>query len=147
MPRNRERITNRQSRRIENMEQAIDEVMTGGVGYLNASKTFHIPQSSLDDRISKAKQQNFTPTAASTKGMGRYRSVFSEQQEHEKTNAKSLLTKVMTLQILNASSEMSYAKIPKAKKGGCDALNAEDDDCCGTEGNDDFSTSNMCRDE
>ncbi|KAG5893331.1 hypothetical protein JTB14_033497 [Gonioctena quinquepunctata] len=32
--------------------------MTGRVGYLKASKTFHVPQSTLEDRVRKAKQQN-----------------------------------------------------------------------------------------
>ncbi|KAG5873751.1 hypothetical protein JTB14_008322 [Gonioctena quinquepunctata] len=229
MPRNRERKTNRQSWSRENMEQAIDEVMSGRVGYLKASKKFHVPQSSLEDGNRKAKQQNLTPTESSTKGMERYKSIFSEQPEHEltdyillmesrlfgltltdvrelahelpvennlchtfndtlgmagkdwlynflnrnknlslrdpeltsisramefnkvleleaaleaagdkekygaqtkqegrKTNAKTLLTKIMTLQILNAFSATSYTQIPKADKGGFDALNAED---------------------
>ncbi|KAG5870219.1 hypothetical protein JTB14_029093 [Gonioctena quinquepunctata] len=60
MPRNCERKINRQSWSRDNMEQAIDE------------------------RIEFVKANNkVAPTAASTQGMERYKSVFSKQQEHE----------------------------------------------------------------
>lgn len=84
MPRKRERTSQRQAWSKESMELAISEVISGKCGYLKASQMFNVPQSTLEDRVRKARRQNLTPSDASTKvSMGRYSSVFSQEQEQE----------------------------------------------------------------
>lgn len=66
------------------MTQAIMEVMSGTMGYMKASKLFNVPQSTLEDRVRKAKKDQLSPTEASAKGgMGPCKTVFSERQEQE----------------------------------------------------------------
>lgn len=49
------RKTDRQSWDQENMKSAITEVLEHRMGYMRASKAFNIPQSTLEDRVKKAR--------------------------------------------------------------------------------------------
>lgn len=86
MPRAYKRKTDRQSWSQEGMELAIIEVMSGRMGYKKASKAFNVPQSTLEDRIRKARTKDLTPAQAATKGMGSCTTVFSKDQEEELVN-------------------------------------------------------------
>nr|CAD7265705.1 unnamed protein product [Timema shepardi] len=55
MPRKYIRISNRQNWSEENMAKAIDEVIQGNMSYKKASFTYDLPQSTLEDRVKKAK--------------------------------------------------------------------------------------------
>jgi len=84
MPRTYVRKTNRQSWNQESMKNAIAEVMSGTMGYKKASKTFNIPQSTLDDRVRKARKEGLSSTEASAKGgMGKYKKI---SQNNKKRN-------------------------------------------------------------
>lgn len=65
MPRTYERKTNRQSWSQESMEGAIEEVLSGRMGYL---KAFNVPQSTLEDRVKKARTNQLTSSQAARKG-------------------------------------------------------------------------------
>ncbi|KAB0799876.1 hypothetical protein PPYR_07756 [Photinus pyralis] len=79
----RVRKTRRQSWPVEEMAKAIEEVLAGRMGYMKAAKTFNVPQSTLEDRIKKARTQNLSPADAAIKKLGRYTSVFSSSEERE----------------------------------------------------------------
>lgn len=49
------RKTNRQAWDQESMKGAITEVIEGRMGYLKASRAFNVPQSTLEDRVKKAR--------------------------------------------------------------------------------------------
>lgn len=65
------------------MQLAISEVMSGSMGYYKAAKLFNVPQSTLEDRVRKAKKENLSIIKASAKGMGNITTVFSKEQEQE----------------------------------------------------------------
>lgn len=81
MPRNYKRTTNRQSWDEENMKRAIMEVIEGNSGYRVASRNFSVPQSTLEDRVKKYRKNKNLKTAAE-KGLGRFKTIFSAQQEN-----------------------------------------------------------------
>lgn len=83
MPRNYVRKTNRQSWSHESMAAAISEVLEGRMGYRRASASFNVPQSTLEDRVKKARQKNLSAECAAEKRLGRFHTVFSEAQERE----------------------------------------------------------------
>lgn len=56
MPRIYKRKSNLQSRSEVGMQNAISQVMSGNMGYLTASKAFNVLQSTLEDRVKKAKK-------------------------------------------------------------------------------------------
>uniref|UniRef100_A0A8D9EKN5 HTH CENPB-type domain-containing protein n=1 Tax=Cacopsylla melanoneura TaxID=428564 RepID=A0A8D9EKN5_9HEMI len=78
-----QRKTTRQSWCQEEMTQAIQEVLSGNMGYMKASKTYHVPQSTLEDRVRKARVQNLSSAEAARKSLGRYKPVFNTEQESE----------------------------------------------------------------
>nr|CAD7265622.1 unnamed protein product [Timema shepardi] len=82
MPRKYIRISNRQNWSEENMAKAIDEVIQGNMSYKKASFTYDLPQSTLEDRVKKAKIGASVKVAA-RKGMGNFKCVFTENQERE----------------------------------------------------------------
>ncbi|KAG5896633.1 hypothetical protein JTB14_009540 [Gonioctena quinquepunctata] len=49
------------------MEGAIEEVLSGRMGYLKASKAFNVPQSTLEDRVKKARINQLTSSQAARK--------------------------------------------------------------------------------
>ncbi|KAL1463803.1 hypothetical protein WDU94_015515 [Cyamophila willieti] len=65
------------------MTQAIQEVLSGNMGYMKASKTYHVPQSTLEDRVRKARVKNLNSVEAARKSLGRYKPVFNTEQENE----------------------------------------------------------------
>lgn len=81
--RNYKRTTTRQSWSEESMRGAIQEVLSNNMGYKRAAQAYNVPQSTLEDRVKKARLNNLSPSEAATKGLGRYKTVFSEQQEKE----------------------------------------------------------------
>ncbi|KAK9708358.1 CENP-B N-terminal DNA-binding domain [Popillia japonica] len=84
MPRTYQRNTNRQSWSQESIEGAIEEVLSGRMGYLKAAKSFTVPQSTLEDRVKKVRSNQLTSKQAASKGgLGLCTTVFSEQQERE----------------------------------------------------------------
>lgn len=83
MPRNYVRKTNRQSWSQESMAAAISEVLEGRMGYRKASASFGVPQSTLEDRVRKARQENLSAECAAEKRLGRFHTIFSEAQERE----------------------------------------------------------------
>lgn len=87
-----ERTTNRQSWSEESMAGAIREVLSGSMGYKKASASFNVPQSTLEDRVRKARQNALSPESAAGKGLGRYKPIFSVAQE------KELLAYILTLE-------------------------------------------------
>ncbi|KAG5869484.1 hypothetical protein JTB14_028580 [Gonioctena quinquepunctata] len=64
MPRTYERKTNRQSWSQESMERAIEEVLSGRMGYLKAS---NVLQSTLENRVKKAGTNQLTSSQAARK--------------------------------------------------------------------------------
>jgi hypothetical protein len=80
MPRNYKRTTNRQAWSEIYMKKAILEVTEGKSGYRVASRKFSIPQSTLEDRVKKYRI-NSNINDASKKGLGRYKTVFTAEQE------------------------------------------------------------------
>lgn len=82
MVRNYVRKTERQSWSEESMTNAVTEVVAGRMTFMVASTFFNVPKSTLQDRVNKARQGQ-TPEEVSKKGMGRYLTVFSPQQEKE----------------------------------------------------------------
>ncbi|KAK2575400.1 hypothetical protein KPH14_008316 [Odynerus spinipes] len=80
MPRNYKRTTNRQSWSEESMKNAILDVIGGKSGYRVASRTFSVPQSTLEDRVKKYRKNNNVEDA-SKKGLGRFKTVFTAEQE------------------------------------------------------------------
>uniref|UniRef100_A0A8D8RXB4 HTH psq-type domain-containing protein n=1 Tax=Cacopsylla melanoneura TaxID=428564 RepID=A0A8D8RXB4_9HEMI len=78
-----QRKTDRQSWSGEDMGRAIEEVVSGTMGYLKAFQVYNVPHSTLQDRVRKAKSQNLTVEEAAKKSLGRFKNVFSEEQESE----------------------------------------------------------------
>ena len=83
MPRNYQRKIDRQSWSTETMMGAIKEVLEGNMGYKRASQAFNVPQSTLEDKVKKARQGSLSPELAAQKRLGRYKTVFTEAQETE----------------------------------------------------------------
>lgn len=81
MPRKYKRKTDRQSWGEENMRHAILEVIEGRSGYRLASRTFSVPQSTLEDRVKKYRICN-NLVIASKKGLGRFKTIFTAEQEN-----------------------------------------------------------------
>lgn len=86
MPRSYQRTTNRQSWSQEAMVSAIKEVMEGRSGCKRASDTFGVPKSTLEEKVKKARSNNLTPELAAEKRLGRFRTIFSNEQELELVN-------------------------------------------------------------
>ncbi|CAG9133763.1 unnamed protein product [Plutella xylostella] len=80
MPRNYKRCTNRQSWIEEAMKKAISEVIEGRSGYRLASRQFAVPQSTLEDRVKEYRINNDLEQA-SKKGLGRFKTIFTDEQE------------------------------------------------------------------
>lgn len=97
------RKTDRQSWSADSMKEAIEEVLAGRMGYLRASKLFNVPQTTLENRVKKAKV-GLSSEDASKKGilsliglafgyfiqilisigaLGSRKPVFTEEQENE----------------------------------------------------------------
>lgn len=97
------RKIDRQSWSADSMKEAIEEVLAGRMGYLRASKLFNVPQTTLENRVKKAKG-GLSAEEASKKGilsfiglafvyfiqillctdvLGSYKPVFTEEQENE----------------------------------------------------------------
>ncbi|KAJ8714356.1 hypothetical protein PYW07_002581 [Mythimna separata] len=55
-------------------------LIEGRSGYRVASRTFSVPQSTLEDRVKKYRKTNNVDDA-SKKGMGRFKTVFTAEQE------------------------------------------------------------------
>lgn len=67
MPRNYKRTSTRQSWDAENMKAAIEEVVTGRMGYKRAAEYYQVPQTTLERRVKKARDGG-TLEEASEKG-------------------------------------------------------------------------------
>lgn len=79
MVRNYKRVTDRQSWSEESMQNAMDALVKGEMGFLKASQTFKIPKATLFRRFrEKNKVRNLVD-----KGFGNYQTVFSKTQEEE----------------------------------------------------------------
>src|SRR6476469_9067624 len=63
----------------ENMKKAIDDVTSGNMGFLLASKTYGVPKTTLERRV---KNRNKTAMGV-VKKVGGIKCVFSEEQEEE----------------------------------------------------------------
>ncbi|KAG7296911.1 hypothetical protein JYU34_019790 [Plutella xylostella] len=81
MPRNYKRCTNWQSWTEEAMKKAISEVIEGRSGYRLASRQFAVPQSTLEDRVKKYRINNDLEQA-SKKGLGRFKTIFTDEHEY-----------------------------------------------------------------
>lgn len=53
------------------------------MGCFKAARMHNVPQSTLEDRVKKARSQNMSAVEAGKKTLGRFRNVFSEEQESE----------------------------------------------------------------
>lgn len=80
------RTTNRQSWSEESMALAIEAMLNGTMGSKKASCSYNVPQTTLEDRVKKARQSNLPPQVAAKKGMGRFKPVFTDAQEKEIVN-------------------------------------------------------------
>lgn len=67
MVRNYQRKTDRQKWSADDMEKAIEQVLSRAMGYKKAAQTYNIPQSTLEDRINKTRK-GFSIQEASSKG-------------------------------------------------------------------------------
>lgn len=81
MPRRYKRTTARQGWDSENMRKAVQTVCDGTMGYMKAAVTFNVPKSTLQDRVNKFRQTNDLISSTS-KGLGRFKPIFSSEQEH-----------------------------------------------------------------
>lgn len=77
------RKTDRQKWSEEAMKNAIEACLSGQSGYKKAAMQFAVPRSTLRDRIKKATREGTTSAEASVKKLGRYKAVFTDQQEDE----------------------------------------------------------------
>ena len=82
MVRTYKRKTSRQSWSENSMEQAINDIRSGRLGYLAASKEYDVPKSTLERRV---KDKNKRATG-STKGLGNFETVFPKPLEEELVN-------------------------------------------------------------
>ncbi|XP_034945045.1 uncharacterized protein [Chelonus insularis] len=80
MPRNYKRKTNRQSWSEESMKNAIIDVTSGKCGFKKASQVYGVPKSTLEYRIKIYRNEKDLEVAA-RKGLGRFKSVFSLENE------------------------------------------------------------------
>lgn len=86
MPRHYERKTARQSWSEESMAGAIREVLDATMGYMRAAKAYNVPQSTLEDKVRKARKESLSPNTAAIKKLGRFTTVFTSDQEKELVN-------------------------------------------------------------
>ena len=77
------RKTNRQEWSQESMEKAIDACLKGNMGYKKAATQFNVPRSTLRDRVKSAKATGKNAKQAAVKQLGRYKTVFTIEQEKE----------------------------------------------------------------
>lgn len=77
------RISNRQRWSEESMAAAIQEMLNGTMGSKKASASYNVPQTTLEDRVKKARQNDLTPQLAAKKGLGRFKPIFTPAQEKE----------------------------------------------------------------
>ncbi|KAI4471247.1 helix-turn-helix psq domain [Holotrichia oblita] len=75
--------TDRQNWSEDSMARAVQAVLDGDEGYRKASANFGVPQTTLERRVKNAREQGLSSTDAAKKGLGRYKSVFSKEQEQE----------------------------------------------------------------
>lgn len=81
MVRNYKRTTTRQAWSENAMTSAVKAYVTGIMGSKKASKTFGVPQTTLERRVAKFRAN---PDSAARKGgMGNFKSVFTPEQEQE----------------------------------------------------------------
>ncbi|XP_069681190.1 uncharacterized protein [Periplaneta americana] len=66
------------------MQNAVAAVLDKTMGYKKASKSFGVPQTTLEARVKKARS-GMSLEDATKKGLGRYESVFNQEQEKELT--------------------------------------------------------------
>ncbi|KAF2878733.1 hypothetical protein ILUMI_27449 [Ignelater luminosus] len=77
------RISNRQNWFQENMANAIEACVTGRMGYQKAASQFNVPRSTLRDRVKVAIATGNNVLDVAKKGMGRFKTVFTKEQEEE----------------------------------------------------------------
>jgi hypothetical protein len=58
-------------------------MLIGIMGSKKASVSYNVPQSTLEDRVKKARQNYLPPQFAVKKGLGRFKPVFTADQEKE----------------------------------------------------------------
>lgn len=58
MVRNYKRKSDRQNWSSDDLKNAIEQVLSGAMGYKKAAQTYKVPQSTLEDRIQKKKKKN-----------------------------------------------------------------------------------------
>lgn len=80
MVRNYKRKGEQQKWSQESMQAAVDAVVEGAMGYFKAATKFGVPQSTLERHV-KLRREN--PTLQVKKTLGKYKCVFSEEQENE----------------------------------------------------------------
>lgn len=79
MVRNRKRLTDWNSWSLETMTKAVNDVVSGKMGYTKASKKFGVPKSSLVRRV--LQKRNNPSSIIMKHKMGCYRCVFTSEQE------------------------------------------------------------------
>lgn len=80
MPRQYKRTTVRQWWDHESMKNAVQAVCNGSMGYMKAAEIFNVPKSTLQDRVKKFRQTNDIILSTS-KGLGRFKPIFSSEEE------------------------------------------------------------------
>lgn len=83
MVRDYKKKTNRQSWSTEAMNNAVEAVISGQSGCLKASNQFDVPQSTLERYVKKRKEN---PDYKIDKTAGKFKNVFTEEQELELVN-------------------------------------------------------------
>lgn len=83
MVRDYKKKTNRQSWSTEAMNNAVEAVISGQCGCLKASNQFDVPQSTLERYVKKRKEN---PDYKIDKTAGKFKNVFTEEQELELVN-------------------------------------------------------------
>lgn len=77
------RKTDRQSWSEDSMKAAIEAYLSREFGYLRAATHFQVARSTLRDRVKMAQRTGQSTTESATKGFGRFKIVFSHEQEEE----------------------------------------------------------------
>ncbi|XP_069698806.1 uncharacterized protein [Periplaneta americana] len=72
--------TERQQWSAESMEEAVDSVISGKMGYKKASEQFNVPSTTLERYVKKKKEN---PMATVDKTLGKFQCVFNTEQELE----------------------------------------------------------------
>ena len=108
------RRTDRQAWSEESMQNAITAVLNGEMGYYRASASFGVPQTTLERYVKKARGD---PGHVLTKSLGRFKPIFSPEQEKELADYLMLMEKRLFGLTMTECRRLAFQL---AELNGCD---------------------------